>query len=285
MTFSINETRPHLELETGSLSASELSMGTLMREINLRNKPSRILQMLMGHLENKRMEKKLGWSRPWNKVGVTTFRTHKIRIQEDTRFLEKIRKTLMPVLVQIGENYLNFAREFLSDPNLMAFVFYHNRQQGLDWYEGVTLSFGRRVPSDRNKRDRIDLILEDKRENGKVDNLPDRIRIIVNPFSNWLKDEVSLSEFAHGKKLERFGMAFLMSPLSCMVLGKMNRIDSGNIGQYGISTILGPEAPSLSEAASLNWGSIHLVLARNSDKFVTFPQRFKINCISNIKKN
>jgi hypothetical protein len=197
MTFSINETRPHLELETGSLSASELSMGTLMREINLRNKPSRILQMLMGHLENKRMEKKLGWSRPWNKVGVTTFRTHKIRIQEDTRFLEKIRKTLMPVLVQIGENYLNFAREFLSDPNLMAFVFYHNRQQGLDWYEGVTLSFGRRVPSDRNKRDRIDLILEDKRENGKVDNLPDRIRIIVNPFSNWLKDEVSLSEFAH----------------------------------------------------------------------------------------
>lgn len=188
--------QPVLALEAGSLPLSDLSMGTLMREINLRRRPNPILRLLMGHLEKKRMEKKLGWSRPWNKVGTTTFRTHRLRPREDTRFLVDIQEAMRPALEALGRDCLAYAADLFADPELMAFAFYHNRLQGDDWYEGMTLSFGRKLPGDRTKRDRVDLILEDRRESGRVDGLPDRVRVYVNPFEAWDRGEVALLDRA-----------------------------------------------------------------------------------------
>jgi hypothetical protein len=46
----------------------------------------------------------------------------------------------------------------------------------------VTISLGRKVLDDVSKRDRFDIILEDKRENMYVDGHLDRVRYFINPW-------------------------------------------------------------------------------------------------------
>jgi hypothetical protein len=76
----------------------------------------------------------------------------------------------------------------------MVFTFYHNSEYDGVQYEGVTFSIGRKRPDDRTKRDRIDIVLEDKRVDGSVDGIVDRLRIYVCPWETYQTKKFQLLE-------------------------------------------------------------------------------------------
>ena len=183
-----------LELDTESLDPSNLSMPALIRELNQQKRPNWFLRKLMNTLESKRQAKGLGWSRPWNKFGLNIFSTHTFNTNNDPEYFELIRATLHHFLANAPEPVKEFADNLLSDPECMAFTFYHNSDIDGEQCEGLTLSLGRKVQADRSKRDRIDLILEDARIDGKVDRLVDRVRIYVCPWDNYKNDKQHYSQ-------------------------------------------------------------------------------------------
>lgn len=188
------EARETLALDAGSLDPGALTLETLVREISLRRRPAWILRMLMSALETGRMERKLGWSRPWNKQGMTIFRSHAVRAASDVALLGHARSVLETVRPGLPETYAAFVRDLLADPGLMAFLFYHNRVAVEGEYEGFTLSFGRRCREDRSKRDRLDFVLEDLRVGGAVDGVPDRFRLYVNPWDRYREGDCHVSD-------------------------------------------------------------------------------------------
>jgi hypothetical protein len=139
----------------------------------------------MTALEGVRQAQGLGWSRPWNKYGMTVFSSHVLDPQADKDVVDAVRAL-------VGED--PFARGLLDDPKLMMFVFYHDRLVGDVRFEGLTLSFGRKLSKDRTRRDRVDIVLEDRWEDGKVDGQVDLARIYVNPWSDWKTRAVDLRE-------------------------------------------------------------------------------------------
>ena len=76
----------------------------------------------------------------------------------------------------------------------MAFTFYHNNDSDEKQFEGLTMSFGRKVPEDKTKRDRLDIILEDNREDGTVDGMVDRLRIYLCPWQTYQEKKFHLIE-------------------------------------------------------------------------------------------
>ena len=51
------------------------SYARAMRTLSDAKRPTWILQALMNAFEGYRQSRKIGWSRPWNKAGVTTFKS------------------------------------------------------------------------------------------------------------------------------------------------------------------------------------------------------------------
>ncbi len=173
-----------LLLDETSVQPETLSMAALTREINLQQKPSWLLVKLMNALEKKRQQRGLGWSRAWNKYGMTVFRTHLVKPEEDQAFLRQLDHWIVQLVGDAPLPYREFVIELLADSGRMNFIFYHNRTtESGEQFEGLTLSIGRRVASDASKRDRIDLILEDRRVDGAVDGRVDRLRLYVCPWS------------------------------------------------------------------------------------------------------
>ncbi|MDA1274952.1 MAG: hypothetical protein O2960_13030 [Verrucomicrobia bacterium] len=183
-----------LTLDAQSIRPEDLSTGTLMRELGLQRRPAWVLRKLMNVLEQRRQAKGLGWSRSWNKVGLNVFRTHVQRIDQDTDYFQALHPFLDRFLPKAPVEFREFVRDLLGDPSRMAFTFYHNHECGEDQYEGMTLSIGRRVPADATKRDRFDLILEDRRLDGFVDGNVDRIRIYICPWYRYRKDKEYYSD-------------------------------------------------------------------------------------------
>jgi hypothetical protein len=190
---------PQPQAQPGSMPFAEidsslLSMGTLVREINLRKRPNAILRKLMSALEGQRMEKKLGWSRPWNKYGLNIFRSHVHDAEQDAGIFDGLFAFLAAV-PEIPSPYRAFADSLRADPGLMAFTFYHNHRLGGARFEGLTLSLGRKAPSDKTKRDRLDLILEDRCCDGKVDGRADKVRLYLNPWDQYSEGRLLTREW------------------------------------------------------------------------------------------
>jgi hypothetical protein len=183
-----------LPLDADSIDIEELSLPALVRELNLQQRPNWVLRRIMNVLEAKRQAKGLGWSRAWNKSGLNVFRTHVQRIAGDPAYFAPVVPVLERLLPGAGSGYQSFARGLLADPALMAFTFYHNHDGGGAQHEGLTLSFGRRIEGEASRRDRLDLILEDRRQCGRVDGRIDRIRFFICPWTEYQnrKDHYSL---------------------------------------------------------------------------------------------
>lgn len=174
-----------LKLDESSLHVDELSMAALAREISLHKRPSSLLMAMMNALETKRAAKGYGWSRPWNKYGSNTFRTHTCDATRDADYLAPLLPFLEKTLHGMPEPYASFMPGLFADPKVMFFTFYHNVEDDGAQYEGLTLSVGRKVVEDKTKRDRIDIILEDERIEGAVDGQVDRFRIYVCPWASY----------------------------------------------------------------------------------------------------
>jgi hypothetical protein len=172
-------------LDDRSIRPEELSMGTLTRELSLQQKPSWLLRKLMNALEHKRQAKGMGWSRPWNKTGLNVFRTHVQDAAADADYFEPLLPVLRHFVASESGSSQAFVEELLADPKRMVFTFYHNHDDASGQFEGLTISIGRRCAEDRTKRDRLDIILEDRRVDGRVDGLVDRLRIYVCPWNEY----------------------------------------------------------------------------------------------------
>lgn len=182
--------RPALELEAGSIPVEELSLPTLMQELHLRQRPARWLRELRTKLAVKRQAGARGWTRPWNQYGLQVFRAHRQDPREDTGYFAPLGSVLAELLPQAPGPYRDFATGLFCDPTLRAFTFYHNHEDetGLQ-HEGLTLSFGRCVGTDTSKHDRLDLILEDRRRDGRVDGQIDRLRLYISPWAQYRQDQ------------------------------------------------------------------------------------------------
>ncbi len=185
-----------LDLDNESIDVEELSIPALAREISLKQKPNWLLVKMMNALEKKRQVKGFGWSRAWNKYGLNVFRTHISNIKEDSDYLDPAQPFLERILTDLPEPYASFIPDLFQDPARMAFTFYHNNDQDGRQFEGLTLSFGRKRPEDKTKRDRLDIILEDERGTGSVDGQVDRLRIYVCPWAAYKDKAFHLAEFA-----------------------------------------------------------------------------------------
>ena len=174
-----------LQLDEESIDPEMLSMPVLTREIGLQQRPNWLLVKMMNALEQKRQGKGLGWSRAWNKYGMNTFRTHICKPMEDASYVAPAEDFLAQRMDQIDEPYRSFVKDLVSDPDRMVFTFYHNAEYDGVQYEGITFSMGRKRRDDRTKRDRIDIVLEDRRVNGAVDGKIDRVRIYVCPWETY----------------------------------------------------------------------------------------------------
>ena len=113
----------------------------------------------MNMLETQRQRKGMGWSRAWNKYGLNVFRAHIHDLNEDREFFKVVKNIIENFSREIPLDYNDFSEELQADPKRIAFTFYHNYWSENEQYEGLTISMGRKVPSDRSKRDRIDVIL------------------------------------------------------------------------------------------------------------------------------
>ena len=178
-----------LPLDAESLRVEDLSLPALMREINLQKRPNWLLRCIMNALEAKRQEKGMGWSRAWNKKGLNVFRTHVQTIENDADYFCPVAPILNQLLPLAPPQYQSFAAELMADPSMMAFTFYHNHDLDGLQHEGLTLSFGRKITDDPGKRDRLDLILEDRRIDGRVDGRLDRVRFYICPWSEYKNDK------------------------------------------------------------------------------------------------
>jgi hypothetical protein len=180
----------HIELDNNSINPDELSSEALQRELSLQKRPAWIMRVMMNALEKQRSGKKFGWSRPWNKMGYMIYRTHIHKKSEDELYFEVMHEMLKQTCKEAPKVYLDFIESLFKEEKPMAFTFYHNRtDENGEMFEGLTFGLGRKASENKKMRDRIDIVLEDKRESdGSVDGVMDKIRIYINPWSEYESD-------------------------------------------------------------------------------------------------
>lgn len=156
-----------------------------MQVLNAKNRPPKILRMIMNAFESYRQARKIGWSRPWNKYGVMTFRSYRLNFAEDASLVDLARSVLEAVEPGLTDAANDFVDDLLSDApqqrqRLMGFLFYHEIEDEDGLFEGVTLSFGR-VHEEKRHRDRLDFIFEAPLGDGRAEAFQ-RLRIFVDPY-------------------------------------------------------------------------------------------------------
>lgn len=132
-------------------------------------------------------------------------------VMEDASYVAPAEDFLAQRMDQIDEPYRSFVKDLVSDPDRMVFTFYHNAEYDGVQYEGITFSMGRKRRDDRTKRDRIDIVLEDRRVNGAVDGKIDRVRIYVCARGNVSGKCVSTDRDGTGQPKLGHRAAFLRS--------------------------------------------------------------------------
>lgn len=196
-----------IQLDEGSMNPDDLSMQVLTREISLRKRPNGFLLRMMNALEGKRQEKGLGWSRSWNKYGMNTFRTHVCDITTDMDYLLPVDEYLKSQYLSMQPSSRAFVGELLEDSKRMVYTFYHNGDYDGTQFEGITLSMGRINRKDRTKRDRLDIVMEDRRIEQIVDGVVDRVRIFVCPWETYRHKEFELIELKREGDLDEYQQA------------------------------------------------------------------------------
>jgi len=176
-----------LSLLDGPIDIDERALDALQLEVATHERPAWETRMLVQALEKRGQAQGAGWSRPWNRTGMAIFRADRILPDMDRAALDAAREAIREFAPEPLLS-LPFIDELFADPALTAFALYHNRESGGAQYEGVTLSLGRPAPDEPSRRDRLDLILEDRRAGGCVDGRVDLVRILVCPWSCYRLD-------------------------------------------------------------------------------------------------
>jgi hypothetical protein len=150
-----------------------------MTTLNKQNRPPIVLRLLMSAFETYRQSRRIGWSRPWNKYGINTFQSFKLRFPADANLIELARAVLDADCPELPADADSFIQSLFSDDELMGFVFVHEFEEDGKRFEGATLSFGRKTQ--RRYRDRLDLIVEAPVDGEAIGELS-RLRVFVDPY-------------------------------------------------------------------------------------------------------
>jgi len=159
----------------------ETSYQKTLNSLNKQNHPPRILCFLMNLLESYRQARKMGWSRAWNKYGLTTFQSFKLHATDDISLIQNTEKTLQS-LPDIPNDALAFMQNILDEPKrLMGFIFISEYAEGASVYESATISFGCKVKDNPRGRERFDIIFDCPIVDTQVQPLS-RVRLYVDPY-------------------------------------------------------------------------------------------------------
>lgn len=155
-----------------------------MQALNKKDRPPAILRLLMNAFESYRQARKIGWSRPWNKYGVNTYRSYRLDFGKDTDLIAFARDILEETGSEMPEAASEYVNDLLDDGpdargQLMGFLFFHEIEDEGHVHEAVTLSFGRKIK--KRYRDRLDFIFEAAVDDGRAGPLT-RMRIFVDPY-------------------------------------------------------------------------------------------------------
>jgi hypothetical protein len=192
MTFQTRGQNMHQATSAQTTPAFEInnpeSYAQAMRTLSEAKRPAWILQALMNAFEAYRQSRKIGWSRPWNKAGVTTFKSYKLNFADDSDLIALASSIVGGIGSRETEVWPGSAAEFVADllspepekrRRLMGFLFYQEIEVDGRLNEAVTLSLGR--VNGKRHRDRLDLIFEAPVAQNSAAPIS-RIRIYVDPF-------------------------------------------------------------------------------------------------------
>ena len=165
---------------------------TAVQARSRKSRPPAILRFIMQALEKYRQNRKMGWSRPWNKYGIMTFQSFKLDFSGngdsaggdpvEAALIDGARAVVAAECAAMPEEAAAFIDDLLADASrsaLMGFVFVHEFTENDNRFEGVTLSFGR--VKDKRFRDRFDLIFEAPVGAAGVGEFS-RLRVFVDPY-------------------------------------------------------------------------------------------------------
>jgi hypothetical protein len=158
---------------------SKSTYNTAVQALSRKSRPPAILRFIMQALEKYRQNRKMGWSRPWNKYGIMTFQSFKLDFSEaddsiESALIDGAESVVDAECPDMPSDAGAFIRDLLSVENrsdLMGFVFIHEFTENDQRFEGVTLSFGR--VKDKRFRDRFDLIFEAPVSEAGLANFPE----------------------------------------------------------------------------------------------------------------
>ncbi|MFT4711633.1 MAG: hypothetical protein ACI8W1_000109 [Candidatus Azotimanducaceae bacterium] len=154
----------------------------VMKLINDRKKPSAILRLLMNAFEGYRQSRKLGWSRPWNKVNLINFQSFRVSKSRDQNLLSYANDIIKRDCQNMSTPAAQFAENLINhSESLMAFIFIHEFTEKGQLYEGATLSLGRK--NNKRYRDRLDIIVESPIADGISQGFK-RLRVYVDPYTS-----------------------------------------------------------------------------------------------------
>lgn len=171
----------NIENQHDTMIRNEDQYRSFKQTLSKKKRPARILRVMMNALESYRGARKIGWSRPWNKYGLTVFQTFKLDHEQLASFADIATDIIDGECLGMPSSACEFCRDLLSRrEELMGFIFVHEFTN-IDGrhFEGATLSLGRRHK--RQYRDRLDLIVEAEVD-GEKSNGISRLRLFVDPF-------------------------------------------------------------------------------------------------------
>lgn len=155
---------------------------SIIQDLTTQKKPSQVLVHLMTILESYRQKRKIGWSRPWNKYGLTVFKSFVLNTAEDNHIINSSLEFLKKL--NISQDHINSFESLSLAPNLKGFVFCHDYVElNGKHYEGITFSLGKNAAQSPGHRDRFDIILETEIINNTNSNNI-RIRIYDDPYNH-----------------------------------------------------------------------------------------------------
>ena len=163
--------------------ANEDQYRSAVRQLDQNTRPPLLLRLLMNALESYRQARKMGWSRPQNKYGLTVFQSFRLERGQDESLIDLVMEAFFTEFPELDDASSRYVRALHQDPHLMGFVFVHDGRDEGKMHEGITFSFGRIASGQTRHRDRFDLVLESEVRGGASQGLS-RIRAYVDPFKS-----------------------------------------------------------------------------------------------------
>ncbi|MDP6579623.1 MAG: hypothetical protein QF681_03120 [Vicinamibacterales bacterium] len=89
-------------------------------------KPTFLLRLLMNALESYRQARKMGWSRPQNKYGLTVFHSFRLDRSDDRPLIDLVMKACLTEFTELDGAAGQYIRGLQEDTSQMGLNFLHD---------------------------------------------------------------------------------------------------------------------------------------------------------------